>query len=328
MINVGRLKTFLLLILFNICYSDDASIGTEGGNVYPIFNTNVQMIKERIKIKITKNDINTTCKFWFVNKGPEDNIGMGFPALEESPSSGNKLVRNFKCYHNGKEIKTSLANSVTTWDNDSRYKEIKKWYSWYIEMGEGDTCLIVNKYKGDFGVTNWGWESVHYTISTGATWDGPILDGRICFDHSQLASTRFIPDKTFKHIDKSKIKIEFSEDSTVFSFKNYKPQRYDSFKLYFIAFWESFYCNMPDKKIWEYIKTQCINGIELSKEDWRLMRNEVFAHHGYVFKDESLNKYFESRPWYKKNPSFHIESLNCYEKSLVDLIKNKEEGAH
>ncbi len=36
----------------------------------------------------------------------------------------------------------------------------------------------------------------------------------------------------------------------------------------------------------------------LSKEELRLARNEIFARHGRLFRDEALNRYFSSKSWY------------------------------
>lgn len=40
-----------------------------------------------------------------------------------------------------------------------------------------------------------------------------------------------------------------------------------------------------------------------SKAQLRLIRNEIYARHGYCFKHEDLKQYFASKTWYKPNPS-------------------------
>lgn len=36
----------------------------------------------------------------------------------------------------------------------------------------------------------------------------------------------------------------------------------------------------------------------LSKTELRLMRNEIFARHGYIFKSADLRNHFSKQPWY------------------------------
>lgn len=44
-------------------------------------------------------------------------------------------------------------------------------------------------------------------------------------------------------------------------------------------------------------------------EDLRLMRNEIFARHGYVFKNKALQKEFDAMEWYTPDPTFTAERV-------------------
>lgn len=60
--------------------------------------------------------------------------------------------------------------------------------------------------------------------------------------------------------------------------------------------------------------------------DYRLLylaRNEIFARHGYIFKDEGLQKYFGAKSWYAKNAAFNNE-ISDIEKDNVNLIERYE----
>ena len=63
---------------------------------------------------------------------------------------------------------------------------------------------------------------------------------------------------------------------------------------------------------------------EFSAKELRLMRNEIFANHGYIFRSDDLRKYFSQQKWY--NPSFenvdHL--LTEIEKHNVNMILNEE----
>ena len=65
----------------------------------------------------------------------------------------------------------------------------------------------------------------------------------------------------------------------------------------------------------------------LFAEDLRVLRNEIYARHGRIFKDAKLQKYFESQSWYKANPDFKDDQLNEIESSNLAKIKTAEESA-
>ncbi|MGV8983962.1 YARHG domain-containing protein [Clostridium sp.] len=66
--------------------------------------------------------------------------------------------------------------------------------------------------------------------------------------------------------------------------------------------------------------------ISLNKSELSLARNEIFARHGYVFNDEVLKSFFETKGWYIPDPSY-VEQLSEIEKYNIDLIKYYEQSA-
>lgn len=63
------------------------------------------------------------------------------------------------------------------------------------------------------------------------------------------------------------------------------------------------------------------------KSAWELqvMRNEVFARYGYIFKrNKDIKNYFESQSWYVPKYYNVDHMLNQYEKRNVNFIKNNE----
>ena len=58
----------------------------------------------------------------------------------------------------------------------------------------------------------------------------------------------------------------------------------------------------------------------LTKDDKRILRNLPFAYRGFVFKTESLQRFFESTAWYVPNPEYEdkIEELPESEKEWVE----------
>lgn len=57
----------------------------------------------------------------------------------------------------------------------------------------------------------------------------------------------------------------------------------------------------------------------------RLMRNEIYARHGYVFNDEKLKAYFKSCSWYKPLNNNSKVKLTEMETINVAVLKNREQ---
>ena len=66
---------------------------------------------------------------------------------------------------------------------------------------------------------------------------------------------------------------------------------------------------------------------DLFAEDLRVLRNEIYARHGRIFKDAALQKYFAAQSWYHPNPDFKDEMLNDIESQNLVKIRAAEESA-
>ncbi len=64
-----------------------------------------------------------------------------------------------------------------------------------------------------------------------------------------------------------------------------------------------------------------------SSKELRLMRNEIYARHGYTFSSADLQKYFGSKPWYKPLNNNATVKLSDIETFNVELLKNMEDMA-
>jgi hypothetical protein len=69
-------------------------------------------------------------------------------------------------------------------------------------------------------------------------------------------------------------------------------------------------------------------GGTLSLAHLRLIRGIVFGRHGRIFKEQDIQRYLESRPWYHPNSHFSLASLNATERANLDVIREKEAGLH
>ena len=80
-------------------------------------------------------------------------------------------------------------------------------------------------------------------------------------------------------------------------------------------------CSECDTKVYTYEDISHLSLLEL-----KILRNEIFARHQYVFKDERLSDYFlENYTWYKPNyTSENNVNLNGIEKQNINLLLKYE----
>ena len=74
-----------------------------------------------------------------------------------------------------------------------------------------------------------------------------------------------------------------------------------------------------------YIDVNEVN--QMSKEELRLARNEIYARHGRQFETDDLNQYFSNKSWYHgylSKEQFDDSVLNEFEKANLGLIKSIE----
>lgn len=62
----------------------------------------------------------------------------------------------------------------------------------------------------------------------------------------------------------------------------------------------------------------------LTKWDLKVMRNEIYARHGYIFKTQEMITYFNSQSWYNPRYNNVDEWLSAIEKKNIKFIQNYE----
>lgn len=62
----------------------------------------------------------------------------------------------------------------------------------------------------------------------------------------------------------------------------------------------------------------------LSREELRRLRNTVYARHGRTFDSADLQRYFDSRPWYKPRSDYNESDLTQTDRANIQLIQTME----
>ena len=106
--------------------------------------------------------------------------------------------------------------------------------------------------------------------------------------------------------DQTKVKLNPIEEANVKTIENYEKK-------------------IRDRITTEVLEPETFEG--LFTEDLRMLRNEIYARHGRVFKDAKLQKTFAEMSWYKPDPNFRDEMLSEIESKNLASIKKAEEAA-
>ncbi|GEM_PF-4733352 len=304
-----------LLSLFTIAAkANDTYLGSVGGSTfdeqkaaYPFsswHNSNdIRMLKERVVIDIRRDSFCTHCTFWFCNHGKTQYVHFGFPNYVSEFEEGTGKLRNFSTCIKGEQIQTDTVVQKT---HSYDAAESVNWFSWHYQVPANDTLIIENSYTGDLGLSPTS-AIVRYIIGTGSTWEGTIADGTVIFNITNVASSNFIIKGQY---GQTEIKPDIYQDSIVFRFHDYKPKWGESVGIEIAPFWLGY--GMPSLQSMDPMKI-------------RLMRNEIYARHGYVFNDKSLNVYFHKQSWYKPDANFKESMLNKHEKSFINTLLSIEQ---
>ena len=106
--------------------------------------------------------------------------------------------------------------------------------------------------------------------------------------------------------DQSKVKLNDTERANVALIQNYENK-------------------LRERVSAEVLEPETFQGLFV--EDLRVLRNEIYARHGRIFKNAELQKMFEAMPWYKPNPDFKDEMLSETESKNLVSIKEAENEA-
>jgi YARHG domain len=74
------------------------------------------------------------------------------------------------------------------------------------------------------------------------------------------------------------------------------------------------------------IAEQMLRGLSL--HELRLLRNEIYARHGRIFKTDWLSQYFGGQPWYDPKEDFKDEEISGADKTNIETIVKYEAKVH
>ena len=337
-----KFKSLFLLLTINFSvFANDGAFYANGGNIFPMKETSIELRKEVLNLSVKNSVVYVNVLFHFYNPSESKNLTVGFvTAPPDGDAHGSRSgINDFTVKVSGLNLDFRLEQLKEP-NEELGYFGDEFLYLFDVNFGTGITT-VEHTYQielSDFLGTIFDFS---YILQTGLTWANDQIDDftlNIDFDsetHFSLPS-QLIADQskwTFKGIGKlatqecimgfNSVVRGFTKKGTLsFQEKKFKPKSdirlviWKNWSFYYYYSNQNMSCDF-DKKIYALVNKQ------IDKEDARLLRNFLFAIHGYQFKSPELRNYFEKQYWYFPNSDVKndLSILSRYEKELFDYIQ-------
>jgi hypothetical protein len=315
-----------------IVQADDSVYMGSGYQVYPIQNSDVQLVAETIVItdehafgrapSFGDDRFIINVDMTFKNQGPNTTLQMGFPVMEDDEAG--EVDTHFRTWVNGKEVAITRKQGMPNPANgDLNFS--KTVYTYSVSFKKGETKKIKHSYNVGGTDSNTGNWELRYILRTGALWKGVIEDFSLIYKtHISKAKNifGFLPRE-----QQSVVKGE--ELHILWNFKNFKP------KKDFLAIGGATHINptlLVESSLSEDMKdimsdstvASTIIGL-LTSVELRYARNKVFASYGYPFKSPFVRAqfYYPGSP-YKESASFSEKKMSKEHLAYVELLSKLE----
>ena len=323
----------IILVLITFLFPNDAVYEGQGVQVFPIQETEIQMVSEQINIfRFSEDKWEVNVTGYFKNHGKTKTVQIGFPFEYSSPDfdpdfrlSGIQeasIIQDsietyfnpqFKAYLNGNEIDVVPKIGMKNPDLPISYDYI---YTFNVHFEEQEIKKIEHTYQVGGYYEALGSSQFKYILETGSLWKDNIENLVILMEiNIDLISTvHGIWPKEYEATEKEKSVV------LTWKYNNIKP----NFNITATRLdWKVYQLNLDE--IIEAHKDEQIPGIS------RFLINLICATYGYPFTNPFLKYqfYFHSdkgilNSWSNKfveNPNFKIENIPEKYRTIIDELK-------
>jgi hypothetical protein len=192
-----------------------------------------------------------------------------------------------------------------------------KWaYVWPMKFKAGQTIKVVNKYRQGITADSSGHILPNYILMTGGMWKGGKI-GRSRIDI--LGDDDAIPcGPNDGQITPPGSRLDKTDAGPAlrWDLKDFAPK----------TDVEGCFLSRSQSRMMEFSGLQGTDLKGLTAAELRVLRNTVFALHGYTFKDADLQKHFEKQRYYYPRKSFKQSDLSKEEREFVNLVLAQEKA--
>ncbi|QZY56077.1 hypothetical protein [Crassaminicella profunda] len=219
-------KLYILLSLVYILnfttYAEESILGGKGDTIYPILDTSVQMMSEKVEIKVDKGIAHVESEFVLKNTGKKEKNRVGIPAcgIGDKIQEVNSQLHDFKVEIDGKKVSNPLKKGV------EKEGYGPNWYMWEMSFDEEEMKRIKNTYWMHLSSDGIGGEVIEYVLKNGGGWNKAIKYGKITMEfESDFDPENFeiLDYEKYKKNKKVEVKVMPEEKKVIWEFYNLEP---------------------------------------------------------------------------------------------------------
>jgi hypothetical protein len=357
------MKTIITIVVFTILkfsvFGNDGIYLTRGGIIYPTKETKISLDKEILSFTVRDKVAQVDIQFEFNNlENVERKLLVGFQAPSAAGDVSNQIsntnqISNFQILNGGQILAYQLKVAEC---EDCELKEPKAFHFPQGEMGvfvflfEVTFKPGINKINHSYSfpassnvVMN---QFYNYILTTGAKWANGIIKELIL--HVDMGTNKYfyvsdifgqkanwsiigsgkVTNKKFDYIGNDSCRmVRVLSGKLQISIKDFKPIKNIEFG---IINEYSFISTPTDFMRTENDKVLGLGNLSLertyTKDEFKLLRNTVYAQYGYAFKSKDLQDYFSQFEWYIPDPNLTMDQIVLTEKEkkfIEELLKRE-----
>lgn len=335
-----RNKIFILLIFLftSNAFTDDTIYGILGKSIVAVDveKPDIELSEENVTLTLYPNYFEINVDFIFFNEGEEQTLIVGFPVTYGIMQA--KLY-DFKVWINDEAVKREF-NPIEQ-DKDGTplihipaTKDSKEWwtyksdfaYKFPVTFKHGITTTKIN-YKNIYRLgPDMTSDDLYYYYGTASKWKNDLKKIELMVINKSPYSI-FSENISYRIEDYKRTIL--SSDSYKITMLNIEPVWFDSFEWNIRSInkaIEEFYneAEKIEQSDFDYTRSELGSLADYSKAQLRIIRNAVYALHGYNFKSKDLQELFSMTSWYKPNHNYSDSLLTEKQKDFIKLIQQEE----
>ncbi len=325
-----RILGLILFLVPTLASANDTAWGGTSGNLFPIQTSEVEMVEEHVILQQNskQNSWDVSVEFSFKNTSDKIvELTMGFPFYANDEEGDLAQPVGTKPVKANDPLVWDFSTTVDGVSTKFKKQEVKlnekkpdlhyKWaYVWPVKFKPGQTIKVVNTYRQGLTASAGGEFFINYTLMTGGMWKGGKI-GRSQID--VIGDETSLPcGSEYGEITPAGSRLERNEAGPTlrWDLKNFAPKT--DVRACFMS--RNTYRNMKFSDLQD-TKLEGLNAADL-----RVLRNTVFALHGYSFKSPDLQKHFAKQSYYYPRKNFKNSDLNQEERAFVKLVLAREKA--
>ena len=319
------LKYLLIMFLFTIILSpvvsDDTYFFMAGGSLHPTAEgvTVIEMAAESVKIELFREHYTVNVDFNFVNRGNSEYVIVGFPVKTQG-MHGDGLISEFQSWTNDNPDESQLKVLEKYWQLETGI--ISAWTR-FVQFPANEVTRSGVRFDSTYGRSSPSDQLCTYLYGTGSVWAGPIGSIEVSVVNRTAS---WIYDIQLGRSGAFPAEIRWISDNELrFKLHDIEPEYTDTLRIHLGPELLERGPRILPASYWLDERTLSPIGLSLlSSTHLRLLRNLVYAIHGYSFRSPDLDDYYRSHSWYSPSGSFSESQLNEVERANIQMILAEE----